>query len=274
MDIDIDMDAVAAAVTAALNTSQEKLTAILEKARKTLAVADDPNAPEPVRETAKKKAAEMLARYGLNAAMLADAGTITAKVDDDTFAVDAPYTYDKAALLATVVKAYGGQIVYSRKDVKRSTLRVFAMDSDLARFRLLWPSLMTQLTNEMAAAAKTRTGSERRDVFERWFIINFRDEVGQRIEAAEQQATDEAEQERVAEASPAGSGKSVALVLAGRQGQVEAAFKAAFPKVRKAPARRLTYSAEGAAAGREAGRRADLGASNKLTSSTGRGALR
>lgn len=272
---DLDMDAVAAAVEQAMNTSQEKLDKLMERCRKALARAEDTTAgDEATREAAKNIAARLMSEYGITAAMLADSGKVQAKVGDHSFEVSAPYTYDKAGLLGNVAQAYGGQAVYTTRTTERSVLRVFGMDSDLARIKLLWPSLMTQLTNEMAAAAARRTGKERRDVFERWFIAKFSDEVATRIEAAEAKATNDAEQERVADPVEAGTGKSVALVLAGRKGQVEAAYKAAYPKVRKGRARKLTYSAEGAAAGRAAGQRADLGGNSKLGSTGGRAALR
>lgn len=271
LEFEFDMDAIADAVDRAMQASPERLEAAKAKARKALAVADDPNTAEAVRETANKKAAEILARYGWTAAMLADAGQIVDLPSQVDYEIQKPHVHDKMLLLSTLVRAYGGQLLYQGGQGKQSmTVHVFGMGSDLDRVKLLWPSLLAQLRNEFAA--KQTPAGQRRDVFERSIMIGFRGEVGRRLDEAEKKTAADAESGQVDLGVPSG-GRSMELVLADRKTQVSSLVKKVFPKTKSSRGRRLRLSAEGIAAGIEAGRRANLGTSNEVAGAAGRGAI-
>jgi hypothetical protein len=78
---------------------------ILAKVRKILAKAEDPAATVHEAEVYTAKAAELIATYGIDRALLAEADPAGDVVGDRVVVLDAPYALDKAALLAEVAQA-------------------------------------------------------------------------------------------------------------------------------------------------------------------------
>ncbi len=251
----IDLDALWAAVDpgVAEELPADKLEAMMARARTLLGVAEQ-SAHAEERETAARAAAEVMARYGITAAMLAADGKVSDKVGTWDVTTFAPYTLDKAILLTSVVDAYGGKTIRLAKGGQNTDLRVFAMSSDLARVQVLFPSLLAQMETELRWALVGKPSHVRSDVFSRNFIAGFTAAVVARLKAAEQRARQQAQAERDAQ-SPGGT--SVALVLVGRKSEVERAFKEAFPST--ATSRRTRRTGAGVGAGVRAGERADIG---------------
>lgn len=225
---------------------------ILAKVRKLLALAEDPAATEHEAVTYTAKAAQLIADYGIDQALLAQADPASDPVGDRVLTMDAPYAADKADLLSTVARRLRCRAVQRtrRRDGRRElSLHLFGHHSDLERTELLFTSLLLQ-----AATGLSRTPvppDEHKAAFRRSWLAGFRMAVGDRL----------ADAERRAEAQSAGrfraSGTSTELVLADRSALVEAALHDAYPRLATARPRQLSGS--GGAEGWVAGRQADLG---------------
>ena len=76
--------------------------AILSKVRKLLAKAEDPACTPAEAEAFTAKAAELIAKYGVDRALLAARDPATDPVGDRVIELYPPYALDKAGLLAGV----------------------------------------------------------------------------------------------------------------------------------------------------------------------------
>src|SRR3954469_12394641 len=76
--------------------------AILDKVRKLLAKAEDPACTPAEAEAFTGKAAELIAKYGVDSALLAASDPARDPVGDRQVDIPAPYAVDKCSLLAGV----------------------------------------------------------------------------------------------------------------------------------------------------------------------------
>ena len=222
---------------------------MLEKVRKLLAKAEDPGCTPEEAAALNDKAAELIAKYGVDQALLAAATPGVDPVGDRVVTIHAPYAIDKAALLGTVAMALRCRSVRAKQSGAQGyvyTMHLFGFASDLERTELLYTSLLVQASYGLAAAGIP--ANEPAAMFRRSWLAGFTHAVGVRLREAEQRAS---------EAAASGSGPSVALVLADRSGQVDRRMAESYPRLGMAPPRRLAGS--GAHRGYAAGQRADLG---------------
>ncbi|MGZ4494189.1 MAG: DUF2786 domain-containing protein [Nocardioides sp.] len=233
--------------------------ALLARVRKLLAKAEDPAATPAEAETYTAKATELVAAYGIDAALLAAADPRADRVGDRLVVLDAPYGRDKASLLATVAQSLRCQVVQRTRRLDGATqlsLHLFGFGADLHRVELLWTSLLVQATSQLARVPAPP--GEPLAAYRRSWLAGFTSAVGQRLAAAEREAAEEAAGRQEAGAGAAApGGRSVALVLADRSADVEQRLQAEYPLLGRARRRELTGS--GAGAGWQAGQRADLG---------------
>jgi hypothetical protein len=223
---------------------------MLEKVRKLLAKAEDPGCTPAEAAALNDKAAELIAKYGVDRALLAAAAPELDPVGDLVVSVLAPYALDKTGLLATVSAALRCRTV-RRKEYRGDgygyVMHLFGFASDLERAELVYTSLLVQAAYGIAAAPVP--WGESVAAFRRSWLAGFTHAVGQRLTAAEQRAA--------AEAQSVSTGPSVALVLADRDGRVDRRVEEAYPRLRSSTPRRLQGS--GVSGGYAAGQRADLG---------------
>ena len=126
--------------------------ALLAKVRKILAKAEDPATTPEEAETYTAKAAELIAAYGIDRALLAESAPETDVVGDRVVVLDAPYALDKAGLLSGVATALRCRAVQrTRYDagVKELSMHLFGYDSDLARAEVLYTSLLLQASSQV-----------------------------------------------------------------------------------------------------------------------------
>jgi hypothetical protein len=224
---------------------------ILEKVRKLLAKAEDPGCTPAEAAALNDKAAELIAKYGVDRALLAAATPETDLVGDRVVRVFAPYALDKAGLLATVASAlrcrtvrrkewFGGGYSYS--------MHLFGFASDLERVDLLYTSLLVQASYGLANAPVPEL--ETAAAFRRSWLVGFTHAVGRRLREAERRASTSAD-------VVATTGRPVALVLADRGDRVDRRLEDVYPRLRNTQPRRLQGS--GMQGGYAAGQRADLG---------------
>jgi hypothetical protein len=232
---------------------------ILAKVRKILAKAEDPAATPEEAETYTAKAAELVAAYGIDRALLAEEVPTSDPLGDRVVVLDPPYALDKAGLLSSVairLRCRAVQRVRYADRTKEISLHLFGYDSDLVRVEVLYTSLLLQATSLL-----TRTPvpvGEHPAAYRRSWLAGFTSAVSRRLADAEDRARAGADRQadRQEEAG-APRRRSVELVLADRSAAVRRAVEDAYPSLRRAQSRQLSGS--GGRAGWSAGQRADLG---------------
>jgi hypothetical protein len=216
--------------------------AILSKVRKLLAKAEDPACTPAEADACNAKAAQLIAKYGVDSALLAARDPTLDPVGDRVVTVPAPYARDKAGLLAGVAGALRCRSVRWR-DGDGFAMHLFGFASDLERAELLFTSLLVQAAYGLAAA--TVPPWEHPAAYRRSWLAGFSWAITERLREAERQAATDA------------GGPSTALVLADRSDRVDQRLAEAYPRLRTAARRRLRGS--GLDNGLRAGRSADLG---------------
>jgi hypothetical protein len=221
----------------------------LDRVRQLLAIAEDPATSPEAAEVHTAKAMELLAKYGIDAALLHDSGQRPDTVQGRQIDLPAPFALEKVYLYNAVAKPLRCKIIEITTRADRGLRRVhlFGYTADLDRAHLLYTSLLHQQAIALIAAPGPR-GGESKAAFKRSFCQAFAGTVRVRLTAIEARAR--------AEANSA-DGRGTDLVLADRGRAVAAAFKQHYPDTRKSGRRRL--SGTGREAGRAAGQRADLG---------------
>ncbi|MFY1674151.1 DUF2786 domain-containing protein [Plantactinospora sp. WMMB334] len=218
--------------------------AMLSKVRKLLAKAEDRACTPAEAEAFTAKATELIARYGVDRALLAARDPETDLVGDRTVDVPAPYALDKAGLLAGIADALRCRSV-RRRGGNGFVLHLFGFASDLERVEVLFTSLLVQAAHGLSVASVPP--GDHPAAFRRSWLAGFAATVAERLRRAEAAA---------ATAAPE-SGPSVALVLADRSDRVDRRLAEAYPRLRTAAPRRLLGG--GLEQGAAAGRRANLG---------------
>lgn len=235
----------------------------LARIRKLLAQAEDPAATPAEAEAFNAKAAELMARHGVDAALLAASDPGREVVGDLTVELLAPYAHEKASLGAAVARGLRCSAVLRQRwtdEGKAYSLHLFGHTSDLVLAEMLLTSLMVQGTGELTRRPVPR--GEHRAAYRRTWWLGFAAAVGQRLQEAEARAA------RDAESDFAAAGTSAALVLADRASLAERSAAQTYPQLRTARPRQL--SGGGVADGHAAGQRADLGRTTRVDGTTRR----
>jgi hypothetical protein len=222
--------------------------------RKLLAQAEDDAASPAEAETFTAKAAELMARYGVDRAMLADGDEAADAVADREILLEAPYALDKFELVSNVALALGLRVVRRTQHGPRGkqfAALLFGFESDIQRTEILFTSLLVQATRGLAATQIPVW--ENKAAYRRAWLAGFAGTIYRRLCEAERRAR----QQATASAETTSSGRSAELVLADRARIVERRFAEAFPRLRTLPGRVL--SGGGHSEGVAAGLRADLG---------------
>ena len=223
---------------------------ILTRVRGLLAKAEDRATPPEEAETYTAKAAELMAKYGIDRAMLAAADPTSDIVGDRVVTIEGSYAIDKQRLLGQVAVRLGCRAVYRagwRNGRRTYQVHLFGYGADLERVEILFTSLLVQAANGMATAEVPYR--ENATAYRKTWLQGFTVAITDRLRRTEQRAQEQA--------TPNSGGPSVALVLASRAGQVGAALNRSYPKLKTTPTRRLHGS--GTSDGYVAGQRADLG---------------
>src|SRR6201991_71485 len=202
-------------------------------------------------ETYTAKAMELMARHGVDAALLSVARTGRDRIGPQHIAMEDPYSAGKARLLGWTASALGCRwVLHGARGGKVAAVTVFGHASDRQRVELLYTSLQLQSSTQLVRVRPPARG-ESVAAYRRSWLHGFAVEVHRRLSDAEERAAG------AARSDTSMGGPSVALVLADRREQVDRAYAAAFPRL--ASARRSVLSGSGFAAGARAGERADLG---------------
>lgn len=218
---------------------------LLSKVRALLAKAEDPAATTAEAEAFTAKATELMAKYGIEQALLADHSPDAGKPGNRILTMTAPWGTEKARLAYFLAEAVGCKAVRLEKEDATERVHVFGFGADLERAELLYTSLLLQMTSGLARVRPPAWESPR--AFRRSWLLGFRTEVVARVQAVEKRAA--------AEATPA-PGRSTELVLADRATLVRSALAVEYPEIRRSRSR---YSGSGYGDGKAAGSRANIG---------------
>ena len=235
---------------------------LLDRVRKLLAKAEDEGCAPAEAEALTAKAAELMAKYGIERAMLGALHPESDKPTSKKFSPDNPWADVKRHLLAGLAHAMRCQCVQTRAGraaADTTTLRVFGYQSDIDRAELLWTSLLVQMHRALVAATAPGTdgywevlrGGGTARAWRRSFMLGFASAVVVRVRAAEEAAAKSS-----SESGEEAAGMSSALVLADRSLVVRSMVNQEYPRLRKA---HVTYSGSGYGDGHSAGQRADIG---------------
>ena len=237
--------------------------ALLERVRKLLAKAEAEGVTPAEAEALTAKAAELMARYGIDRALLAAARPDTDRPANRIIDVHGPWSGVKAHLLSGLASAIRCACVQLPRTGRGGTrIHVFGYASDLERAEILYTSLLIQMAHGLAAAAVPATARSIR-AYRRSWLLGYASAVVTRVREAEARAAATARHE------PA-TGQSTALVLADREHVVQRECRQAYPVTRRM---RVTYTGTGYRDGYTEGQRADVGAS-RVRSAAGRALTR
>ena len=227
---------------------------LLDKVRKLLAKAEDESVTPAEAEALTGKAAELMARYGIDRARLGAARPETDAPADKMVALDKPWAGVKGHLLSGLAKALRCQCVMLNG---RSTrVHLFGYASDIERADILFTSLLVQMARGLAAQQAPESHAR---AWRRSWMLGFTSAVVSRVRAAEKaakQAADATDTQQAASGDSADSGPSTALVLADRTLAIRRNTQRAYPHIRYA---RVTYTGDGYSDGYREGQKADIG---------------
>jgi hypothetical protein len=227
-------------------------TDLLDRVRKLLAKAEDEGCTPAEAEALTAKAAELMARYGIDRALLGALHPETDSVGDRVFDLDNPWAAVKAHLLAGLAGALRCQCILLNRRQPGSRVHVFGFLSDLERADILFTSLLVQMARALAAQPVPAYGGAAK-AWRRSWMLGFASAVVARVRAAEEAAVASAS----ADDGAAANGRpSAELVLADRALTVRRQAEQAYPRTRRT---RVTYSGSGYADGYREGQKADIG---------------
>jgi hypothetical protein len=233
--------------------------ALLTRVRKLLVKAEATGVTPAEAQALTTKAAELMAKYGIDRALLAAERPGTDRPADRVIDIGNPWARVQAHLLCGLASALRCQCVILPRTGPGTRIHVFGFISDIERADVLYTSLLVQMWQGLAATElPPRVQSAR--AWRRSWLLGFATAVVARVRAAEDRAARRA-------ADPAtGAGSRAALVLADRSEVISRTLKHAYPVTRTS---RVTYTGNGYGTGYSRGQRADIGAS-RLRTGTGR----
>ncbi len=221
----------------------------LARVRKLLAKAESAGVTPAEAQALTAKAAELMAKYGIDRALLAATEPQTDRPTDRVIDLGNPWARVQAHLLCGLASAMRCQCVILPHASSGSRVHVFGYTSDVDRAELLYTSVLVQMWQGLAGA-QVPAWSRNPRAWRRSWLLGFAAAVVSRVRVAEHKATTEAT------APSAVAGSTVALVLADRSQIVRRALEQAYPLTRKSS---VTYSGSGYGHGYAQGQQADLG---------------
>jgi hypothetical protein len=230
-----------------LNT--EASSRLLDRVRKLLAKAEDESVTPPEAQALTAKAAELMAKYGIDRALLAADRPETDKPANRMLDIDNPWARVKAHLLCGLSSSLRCQAILLSSSTG-SKVHVFGFQSDLERLDVLYTSVLIQMWHGLTGA-EVPSWSRSPRAWRRSWLLGFATAVISRVRAAEQAAAS-----RATSAADA-AGSRTALVLADRAQVIRGEAERAYPLTRTA---RITYSGTGYRDGYAKGQQADIGA--------------
>ena len=238
---------------------------LLDRVRKLLAQAEDDSVTPAEAQAFTAKAAELMAKYGIDRALLAADQPETDQPANRVLDIDNPWAREKAHLLCGLASALRCQAILLGSNRPGSRVHIFGFGSDIERADVLYTSVLIQMAHGLAGARVPDWSSSPR-AWRRSWLLGFATAVIARVRQAEHGAVVAATERQAG----TGAADRTALVLADRSLVIRHQVESAYPVTRKA---RVTYSGSGYRDGYTEGQRADLGGS-RLATARGRSLTR
>jgi hypothetical protein len=227
-------------------TGNRDHAATLERVRKLLAKAEAEGVTQAEAESLTAKAAELMARYGIDREMARAKGSTANKPGNRKIDIDNPWSQVRAHLLAGIAKAVGCQCVLLSTSKPGARIHVFGFESQLEQVDMLYTSLVLQMARDLKRV-RPPAGVRSVRAWNRSWLLGWVTAVITRANAAYAKAVDET----VTEAGE----PSKEVVLASRDAQITAELRSAYPVTRRT---RITYSGRGYSSGYAQGQRANI----------------
>jgi hypothetical protein len=221
---------------------------LLDRVRKLLAKAEAEGVTTAEAQALTGKAAELMAKYGIDRALLAASRPETDKPADRVVDVYNPWARVQAHLLCGLAAALRCQCILLPARAGQR-VHVFGYASDIERTDVLYTSVLVQMWQGLVAAQVPAMADSVR-AWRRSWLLGFAAAVIAKVRAAEHGA------EAAASCSAGSQQSRAALVLADRSMVIRQNVVHAYPRTRTA---RVTYTGTGYGAGYAQGRRADIG---------------
>ena len=224
---------------------------LLDRVRKLLAKAEADGVTPAEAQALTAKAAELMAKYGIDRALLAARRPETDAPSSRLVDIYNPWARVQAHLLCGLAGAMRCQCILLPSGDGDQRVHIFGYASDIERADVLYTSVLVQMWHGLIATEVPARASSVR-AWRRSWLLGFSAAVTARVQAAEDRA--ERIASRVTTDDPA---PKAALVLADRSLVIRQNVAAAYPQTRTA---RLTYTGSGYGAGFRKGQQADIGA--------------
>ena len=205
---------------------------LADKVRKLLAKAEDPATTPEEAEAFTAKAQQMMTKYAIDLAMVADPATADRLLERD-WVVEGPYATHKVSIINAVARANDCRVLYAELPRGRKRIYVVGFAGDVDWVETLTRSLEVQLAAALAAAVRAKPAGVHGRTYSVAFVQGFAVEISNRLHRARQAAVAKAE-------------------------RVEEEFAVRHPSTRTVHRQIRLLSWSGYGPGRAAGRRASL----------------
>jgi hypothetical protein len=229
-----------------------KIRALLDKAERTSA-----EYPEEA-EALMDKALELMERYRISEAMIADAAPVQDRgklVEKIILVGSGPYVNARIDLV-TAIALNHSVVVLQSQSLRGKRVHLNGYETDVAMTEMLYTSLLVQATRAMDhpdTLARKPQGVHG-TVFKRAFLIGYAERIGQRLREATKSAS-----------ADYTGGRSVALVLADRSNDAQEYVFKRYGKLRSARSGAAASSYSGVVAGAQAAESADISTNRRMT---------
>jgi hypothetical protein len=227
---------------------------LADKVRKLLAKAEDPAATAEEAESLTAKAQQLMTKYAIDLAMVAD-GPRAEQFVERGWVIPGPYAAHKVSIVNAVARANDCRAIYTDLRGGRKRIDVVGYPTDVDWVETLSRSLEVQLAAALTTALRDKRPEVHGRTFSVAFVQGFATEISARLQRARRAAVAEADAARDAAEQ---RGPSVALVLVAKSERVEQEFTVRYPRARTVHHRVRLLSWSGYDPGRAAGRRATL----------------
>src|SRR5215471_6739334 len=182
---------------------------LLDRVRKLLAQAEDDSVTPAEAQAFTAKAAELMAKYGIDRALLAADRPETDQPANRILDIDNPWAREKAHLLSGLASVLRCQCIILGGTRPGSRVHLFGFTSDIDRTDVLYTSILIQMAHGLASARVPEWSSSPR-AWRRSWLLGFATAVVARVREAEYGA--------MVAATSQGNGRSdrAAIVLADR----------------------------------------------------------
>src|SRR5580700_6901769 len=165
----------------------ERPDALLDRVRKLLVKAEADGVTQAEAQALTGKAAELMAKYGIDRALLAAVRPETDRPADRVIDIGNPWARVQAHLLCGLAAALRCQCVILPRTGPGSRIHVFGFASDIERTDVLYTSLLLQMWHGLGAAQVPGWSRSPR-AWRRSWLLGFTSAVVARVRAAEQGA--------------------------------------------------------------------------------------